>query len=128
MNKVVADTNVWIAYFRDIPAAVQGLRDKIIESRVVIPTVVAAEFWIKATNDQREVFESIMQGNEIVDLSWEIAKKAAEYRARLIRKQKRVLLLDCVVVAIAREVGAKVLTFDNKDYHLSGVKIKVLEY
>lgn len=127
MNKILPDSNVWIRYFAADPRVVGLVEEAIVDQAVVIPTVVAFEFFVKATMEQMVVMEEICRNNLIVNLDMEVAKRAAWIRKELLAKDRRRILIDCIVMASARLHKAEVITFDARNFVNIPMKVKVLE-
>jgi predicted nucleic acid-binding protein len=119
MPRFIIDTYAWVDYFR---GAVHSPRLKeIIEAGDnLTPTIVLAELKRKYTSERFEDFEDdlrfIRTKTEILPLDEETAILAGEIRAKIAKKGMGIV--DCILIAVARLRGAKVLTGDE---HFKGL-------
>jgi predicted nucleic acid-binding protein len=111
----VIDTSAWIEYFRGTMEGKKAL--PIIESNVdnVTPTIVLAEIKKKFVEWKRQDFESVLtfieQHSDVIELDKFTAIMAGEIRASTT--VKGIGLVDCILLAISRTRGCKVLTNDS---------------
>jgi len=124
MNKVLADTNIWVAYFRGEEPIASEMAGLVVGEELVVSVVVMAEFLVGATKRERQEFEALVGEIGVIDVNWQIASLAADLRRKFLRKKKKVLLLDCLVAATAKLVGAELWTLDRKDFNFALVKMK----
>ena len=110
----VIDTSAWIEYFRGTVEGKKAL--PIIESsNSVTPTIVLAEMRKKFVEWGRQDFETVSnfidQHSNVVELDKATAILAGEIRATT--NVQGIGLVDCILLAVSRTLGCKVLTNDS---------------
>lgn len=126
MQKLVPDTNVWIAYFAGKEPAAEVMEKAVSRGAVVISVVTLAEFLVKAGGKIKKKFGQLVDEQGVAEVTREVAMEAAEMRRAALTKKKRVLLLDCFIAATAKVCRATLVTFDKRDFPFRGVKVKEL--
>ncbi len=117
MKKLFIDASAWIEYFEDTEKG--KMVAKIVESEeyeICTPMSVVAEvvkIHLKKRKDPEPALEGLQQLSFLIPLTMEgsinAAKLCSEYRS----KHNNFGMLDAFILATARELGGKVLTFDN---------------
>ena len=128
-NRVLIDTSVWIAYFKNTSAELcERVEALMSEAEICVPKIVLAEL-LQGSRSEREIrtIESFFGAFTIVDQgehSWVNAGKLA-YQLR--KKGKTVNLADCYIAVIAHEQECPILTLDEhfKDIR-EGIAITLL--
>ena len=128
MSKIVADTNVWVAYFLEREPVASFVAEAILSLNVVLSVVSVSEFLVKADKNQEKEMLRLVDEVGVIPVTKEIALEAVRLRKQALKKSKKQLMLDCYIAATAKVCGAELVTFDKHDYPFTGVKIKVLEY
>jgi predicted nucleic acid-binding protein len=114
-NRVLIDTSVWIAYFRNTSVDLcERVEVMMSDAEICVPKIVIAEL-LQGSKSEREIgtIESFLGAFTIVDQgehSWISAGKLA-YQLR--KKGKTVNLADCYIAVIAHEQGIAILTLDE---------------
>jgi len=117
VTKLIVDTSVWIEYFADSARGKQVA--SLIDSphaELFVPASVIAEvvkIHIDKKKDPVPVVEALQNLSSIVPLDVDLAFVAAKLYNFGRIKNSSFGMLDAFVIATAREVGGKVLTFDN---------------
>ncbi len=117
MTVLVVDTSAWMELFRGTRQGVK-VRDHLLDAEALFtPIVVIAEFRKRyvelCLGDARfeEDLATIKGLGEVVELMEEDAIHAGEIRA--LRQDKKIGLIDCILIALARRLRGKVLTLDR---------------
>jgi predicted nucleic acid-binding protein len=114
-NRVLIDTSVWIAYFRNTSAEISSRVEALMsDAEICVPKIVLAEL-LQGSKSEREIgaIESLLGAFTVVDQgerSWVTAGRIAY---DLKRKGKTVNLADCYIAVIAQEQGCRVFTLDE---------------
>jgi hypothetical protein len=114
-SRVLIDTSVWIAYFRNISVELcERVEAMMSDDGICVPKIVLAEL-LRGSKSEREIrtIESFFEAFAVVDQgerSWVDAGKLA-YQLR--KKGKTVNLADCYIAVIAHEQGCAILTLDE---------------
>ncbi|MDO8628213.1 MAG: PIN domain-containing protein [Nanoarchaeota archaeon] len=117
MTKIIVDASAWLEYFEDTEKGKAVA--KMIEStdyEVFTPMSVIAEvikITLQKTRDPEVAIEGLQQLSSFVSLTMESSVNAAYLYSKYRTKKNSFGMLDAFVVASAREIGAKILTFDN---------------
>jgi predicted nucleic acid-binding protein len=114
-ERILIDTSVWIAYFRNQISKVADKVDQILtEDKVFVPKSVIAELMQGAKSEKElSVIRDFLDAFEIIDQkegSWIEAGKLAQ---DLKNKGKTIHLLDCYIAVIAREFKCKIFTLNS---------------
>ena len=123
MELILPDTNAWVAYFVGQEPVAEIIAQAILAQKVVVSVVVASEFLIKATPEQKRRFYLMIGTFGVEDINLAVAEAAVQLRQGATKKSKKAYLLDCFIAATAKLKNATVLTFDRRDFALTGVKI-----
>ncbi len=118
-SRVLIDTYAWVEYFRGTEEG--KLAREFIESdrQVMTPTIALAELSDKyRRSGKRDVWEGERRHmvevlSAIVPLSPDSADEAGAIKTEMRREKPDFPLADGMILAIARERGAKVLTGDR---------------
>ncbi len=114
-NRVLIDTSVWIAYFRNTSAEVgERVEAMMSEAEICVPKIVLAEL-LQGSKSEREIgtIESFFGAITIVDQGERSWLSAGRLAYQLKRKGKTVNLADCYIAIIAQEQGCRVFTLDE---------------
>jgi tRNA(fMet)-specific endonuclease VapC len=120
-NRVLVDTSMWIAYFKDTDPVLTGKIDGLLTSSdVYTPRVVIAEL-IKGAKTKKEisVIEDFVEAFHIIDQTENTWLRAGRLSFSIKRKGMTVNIVDCYIAAIAHENNCKIMTLDE---HFKGIK------
>lgn len=110
----IIDTYAWIEYFRGEDRD-KKLQEKIEEGENITPTIVLAELRKRFTDLGRNDFEDklnfIRSQSTILPIDESIAIEAGRIRATI--EIEGIGLVDCILLAVSRLYGVKVLTGDR---------------
>lgn len=127
---VIADTSLWIEYFRggDEPARA-GLRTLIRTEQVVLVGVVLAELLQGCrSSEDVDTILSHLAGLRFLDTTFSTWKRAGELSASLRRKGVTLPLSDLIIGALAIEHGYRVYTLDTHFKHIPGLTLYAPPY
>jgi predicted nucleic acid-binding protein len=113
-ERVLIDTSVWIAFFRNTsPELSEKVDDLISNAEVYVPQIVIAEL-IQGARSDREIstIESLVDAFTIVGQTENSWAKAGKLAYSLKKRGKTVNLADCYIAVIAKEQGCKIYTLD----------------
>ena len=114
-KRVLIDTSVWIAYFRNSSAELcERVEALMSDAEICVPNIVIAEL-LQGSKSEREIstIESFLGTFTIVDQgehSWVDAGRLAH---QLRKKGKTVNLADCYIAVMAHEQGCAILALDE---------------
>lgn len=115
----IVDTHAWIEYFSGSRWG-KGIKDTVESGGNITPTIVLAEMKRKYTEWGRTDFDERLQfieaRSQVMPLDKETAVLAGEIRSK--QPVRGMGLVDCILLAHAGILGAKVLTGDQ---HFKGL-------
>jgi predicted nucleic acid-binding protein len=114
-NRVLVDTSVWIAYFRNTsPELSQKLEELMSDSEVCIPRIVIAEL-IQGSKSDREIstIENLADAFVVIDQTEATWVEAGKLAYKLKKKGQTINLADCYIASIAQEQGCDIFTLDQ---------------
>jgi tRNA(fMet)-specific endonuclease VapC len=114
-NRVLIDTSVWIAYFRNASAELcERVEAMMSDAEICVPKIVLAEL-LQGSKSERETgtIESFLGAFTIVDQGEHSWVNAGRLSYQLRKKGKTVSLADCYIAVIAHEHGCAILTLDE---------------
>ena len=115
MSKILIDSSAWIEYFAGTQkgAAVQkALRN---EPTIYITGFIAAEVCAKFLRDQQPVegaVQALRSLTQVMNFDLSLGEVAAKLYVSRRKNHNKFGLADAHVLAVARSVGAKVITCD----------------
>ena len=117
MNKIVLDTSAWIEYFAGSEKG-QRVRERLNREgrEVFITGLIVAEIsvkFLKETRPVEEVVRALGSLASLVPFDFRLAQEAAEIYVHERKTRNKFGLADAHVLAAARIVGGKVITFDH---------------
>lgn len=117
------DTNVLIRAFLGIDPVASLLSGWAENRELVLSTVCVSEFLVGASEEDRSRFELLLGELEVLPVDLAVAREAAEYRRKFLRKKKRNFLLDCFLAATAKVHNLTLVTHNTADYPMRDIKI-----
>ena len=120
-NRVIVDTSIWIAYFKDTdPALTEKIDGLLTFSDIYVPKVVIAEL-IQGAKTEKEisVIEDFVEAFDVIDQTENTWLKAGRLSFSMKRKGITVHIVDCYIAVIANENNCKIMTLDE---HFKGIK------
>ncbi|MBI2884445.1 MAG: PIN domain-containing protein [Candidatus Methylomirabilis oxyfera] len=122
---VIADTSLWIEYFKggNEPARA-ALRTLIRTEQVVLVGVVLAELLQGCrSSEEADTILSNLAGLRFLETSFSTWKQAGELSASLRRKGVTLPLSDLIIGTLAIEHRCQVYTFDTHFKHIPDLKL-----
>lgn len=122
---LVFDTYAWIETLEGT-ARGEEIAALLAAHDVATPTVVLGEIADVVGRRKPEhvpaSVEAVMSTSILLDLPSEIAVAAGELRTELRPRRRGIGMIDCIVLATARHIGAEVVTGDPHLRDLDGVR------
>lgn len=118
----VLDTFAWVEYFKDSPLA-DKVEDFLEHHSCYTPTIVIAELqatFLRDGIDFSKAFIFVELKTPVVGLSKKIALAAGKIKFERRKANQKWGMSDSIVLATAREIGAKVITGDHDFSALTG--------
>lgn len=123
MKKFLPDSNIFIRASKGFTTELKFINNQIEKNELIISAVVIGEFYTKATEDEKRMFDKLVVRFGVLGIDEDIAKLAGEYRREFIKKLKRVYLLDCFLAAQAKLNNLILVTHNKADFPMRDVKI-----
>lgn len=117
------DTNIFIRAIQGFEPEAAFLKKNINRGNLVISVVVIGEFFAKSNPVEEDAFNNLLAKFKILDVDENIAREAGLYRREMVKKTKKVLLLDCFLVAQAKLNHLILATGDKADFPMKDIKI-----
>lgn len=127
--KLLFDTNVFIEGLRLRPKGIALIASfEISEHELCISSIVGFELFAgKSSQDekQRKNMQALLKHFEVIDVTWDIAKRAGEiYRSGI----KNLEVPDYLIGATVLEIGAELVTLNRKHFtQIPGLQIYEFE-
>jgi predicted nucleic acid-binding protein len=128
----VIDTYAWIEYFKGTAMGATA-RQYIEDKKTATPSIVILELKRSLIKDVAEGLETkrgaarkmdyVRSVSAIIELTFDSAIKSADLDLEMKYKKKNWGMADSIILATARELGAKVVTGDE---HFRGIKEAVM--
>jgi len=117
VTKISVDASAWIEYLRGSERGqkVGGIIDSGAHELFTPMSVVAevVKFHLREKIDPERAIEAIQRLSSLTPLSMESSIHAAQLCVKYHSKKNAFGMLDAFVLATAKEIGSKILTFDN---------------
>jgi len=124
-TKIIADTCVWIEFFRNPESELTlHLKEHIKERKVVMVGMVLAEILqgIRSKKEASRVKESLKE-LPYLEVTWDAWEKAGELSRDLRRRGTTIPLSDMIIASLAIVEGYEVLTVDPHFQHVPGLML-----
>jgi hypothetical protein len=122
VNPVLADTSVWIDFFRGQPEAVARLRPLLEERRVAIAGPVYAELLSgPRTPEIQDKLRTRLRSLHWLPEPAEVWDRVAEARFALARQGRQAALVDALIAVTAAAARCTLLTRDRDFVRISRV-------
>ncbi|MBI5056583.1 MAG: PIN domain-containing protein [Nitrospirae bacterium] len=121
---ILADTSVWIEFFKLESPTGKRLESLIIKNSVWTCGIVLFELLqgVRSETEKKQIAEAL-SGMEYLEMSRPLWKKSADLSASLKRKGVTLPLSDIFIASIAIEHNLSVFTLDKHFEQIPGVKI-----
>lgn len=121
---ILPDTNILIAYFSKV-TTVESLLDIHIRQRTILFSVICvSEFLVKARPQEINILKKLITSLKLIPIDQPIMEQAVVYRKRVVKKSKRVYLLDCFIAATAKVHRAILVTANPSDFPFKDIQVK----
>ena len=120
-EKVLVDTSVWIAYFKNRDSRFSDMVDDLLTAaRICVPKVVIAEL-IQGAKSEKEisVIKEFFEAFTIIDHTESTWEQAGRLSFSMKRKGITINLVDCYLAITAQENNCKLFSLDE---HFSIIK------
>lgn len=114
-NRVLIDTSVWIAYFKDSPQQITEKVDEVLtHSNVYVPKVVIAEL-IQGAKTEKEIgiIEEFVNAFTVIDQTADTWLKAGRLSFSMKKKGITVHIIDCYIAILANEHDCSIFSLDE---------------
>ena len=114
-NRVLIDTSVWIAYFKNsLKQLTEKLDDVLTHDSVYVPKVVIAELIQGAKTDKEiAVIEEFVNAFAVIDQTADTWLKAGRLSFSMKKKGSTVHIIDCYIAILANEHNCSILSLDE---------------
>lgn len=114
-NRVLIDTSVWIAYFKDSQQLITEKVDEVLtHSNVYVPKVVIAEL-IQGAKAEKEIgiIEEFVNAFTVIDQTADTWLKAGRLSFSMKKKGITVHIIDCYIAILANEHDCSIFSLDE---------------
>lgn len=114
-SRVLIDTSVWIAYFKDTDKRLTARVDDVLtRSEVYVPKVVIAEL-IQGAMTEKEiaVIEDFVNAFTIIDQTADTWLKAGRLSFSMKKKGITVHIIDCYIAILAGQHNCSIFSLDE---------------
>ena len=114
-NRVLIDTSVWIAYFKNShKQLIEKVDDVLTHGSVYVPKVVIAELIQGAKTDKDSaVIEEFVNAFAVIDQTADTWLKAGRLSFSMKKKGSTVHIIDCYIAILANEHNCSILSLDE---------------
>ena len=114
-NRVLIDTSVWIAYFKNsLKQLTEKVDDVLTHGSVYVPKVVIAELIQGAKTDKDSaVIEEFVNAFAVIDQTADTWLKAGRLSFLMKKKGSMVHIIDCNIAILANEHNCSILSLDE---------------
>jgi len=114
-NRVLIDTSVWIAYFKNShKQLIEKVDDVLTHGSVYVPKVVIAELIQGAKTDKDSaVIEEFVNAFAVIDQTADTWLKAGRLSFLMKKKGSTVHIIDCYIAILANEHNCSILSLDE---------------
>lgn len=116
------DTNIFIRAIQKYDPEASFLKEIIVQNAFFISVIVIGEFFAKADERERDLFDKLLSQFEILPIDERVAKIAGDYR-KLSLQLSRTNLLDCFLAAQAKVHKLTLVTNNKTDFPMKDIKI-----
>ncbi|MFO0794931.1 MAG: PIN domain-containing protein [Candidatus Brocadiaceae bacterium] len=122
--KVIADTCVWVEFFRTKSVISDRLRDLISNNSVVgVGTIIAELLQGIKTNKEREIIIEIFNTIEYLEITRDIWIESGNLAKELRSQGKTIPVSDIVIACCAKEYRYQIFTIDKHFQDIPDIKV-----
>ncbi len=124
INGILADTSVWIEFFKPQSAIGKKLESLIMKNSVWVCGVVLFELvqGVRAEEEKKNILDALSD-LEYAEMTKNLWQKAGELSSSLKKKGLNLPLSDVFIAALAIEHNLQIFTLDKHFEQIPGVKI-----
>lgn len=123
MKKFLPDSNIFIKASKGFTTELSLINKQIEKNELMISVVAIGEFYAKATDFEKDMFDRLIARFGVLEIDEEVARLAGNYRKEFLGKSKRVYLLDCFLAAQAKVHKLILVTNNKSDFPMKDIKI-----
>ena len=90
---------------------------------LLLSVVAYAEYYSGVWRGVRPAMDDLIDSLRLIDVTEPIAAQAARYRLEFKTRGRPLQLMDCLIAATARELGATLVTRNLRDYPMTDIQI-----
>lgn len=117
------DTNVLVQALYGHEPEASFLEKAIAQNKLHISVIAAAEFLAKSDKKEERIFKKIAAQFPVVMVDLEVATAAAEYRKKFLQRQRRIIIVDCLIAAQAKVNHLTLVTNNRADFPMRDIKV-----
>ena len=123
-NSILADTSVWIEFFKSQSAFGKKLETLIMKNSVWVCGVVLFELvqGVRSEEEKEKILDALSD-LEYAEMTRQLWQKTAGLSAALKKKGLNLPLSDILIAAVAIEHNLKIFTLDKHFAQIPGVKL-----
>lgn len=123
-NSILADTSVWIEFFKPQSTVGKKLETLIMNNSVWVCGVVLFELvqGVRSEEEKAKILDALSD-LEYAEMTRHLWRKTAELSASLKKKGLNLPLSDILITALAIEHNLKIFTLDKHFAQIPGVKL-----
>ena len=123
VNYFLPDTNILVYAFKGIEPYASVISNIIRKNKLLISSVVAAEFLAGASKKEKLSIEILINKFNVLPVDLKVAKIAGEYKKKYSQKTKKIWLIDCLIAATCKVYDATLITSNKRDYPMTILKL-----
>lgn len=123
VNGFLPDTNILVYALKGIEPYASWLTVQIRENKLVISSIVVAEYLSGASDDEVLVLKQITNSTDVLPVNLSVAEVGGNYKKNYSQKTKKVWLSDCLIASTCKVYGVTLATSDRKDFPMKDINI-----
>ena len=127
MTSFLLDTDGVIDYFKGFRPTLELIQQLVRQGDDLCTCdVVVAEVYSGLTPDERPLGEAFLAALRFVAASPEASRQAGQWRYAYARRGRQLATTDCLVAAIAHDLGLTVITGNGSEFPMPELRIRLL--
>jgi predicted nucleic acid-binding protein len=111
---ILADTSVWIAYFRaSSPRIVEQMRELLEEDQIVLAVPVKMEILCGSSRESREKLSRVLSALPLLIPTETTWKRVEEWIESAVPQGERFGVMDLLIAALSAEIKASLWSLDS---------------
>ncbi|KKR33474.1 MAG: putative ribonuclease VapC [Candidatus Gottesmanbacteria bacterium GW2011_GWC2_39_8] len=119
----ILDTNILIWVLRKNKTFVDLYHSLKHETLVSISTITVAEIYKNVLPNESVDTEELLNDFKIWDVTSTIARRGGLYWQQFMKKSKNLNILDCLIVATAKEHELTLVTLNSRHFPMDDIKV-----